>query len=158
MKMFHISLLLLIWFVLAFHVTQAQSDTVPPTVHQKAIVPSQVDTSEGEQVITVTLQVTDDLSGVAYAQVLFHPTVESTQYLAMNTAGDPNSDTIVLIGRLPQYSAQGVWRLISISTKDNAGNIRYFDPYDEDWPPGDERFINGEYHEIFLPSVAKTNS
>jgi hypothetical protein len=163
MRIFLIGFVSLILFVFTLQVTQGQGDITPPVVHHKTIYPLQVDTSAGEQTITVTVYVTDDLSGIEYVQVLFQPIAESTQYLAMNTAGnpsdgDPNSDVLDLVGRLPQYSIQGVWRLELISAKDAAGNIIYIDLYDENWPAGDNRFINGEYHELFLPAVAKRST
>jgi hypothetical protein len=129
-----------------FEVTSIQ-DTTPPSVQSVLINPSSIDTSSGEQVVTVTIHVTDALSGVGIAgrpgaQVfdinnnfqiyanIFEPGRYSYRFPSSQweripnpdgSAGTPNDGYWQAIFRFPQYSHAGTWTLQS-TVKDNAGN------------------------------------
>jgi hypothetical protein len=96
-------------------------DTVAPNCDSTApsyssvSIPTSVDTSLDEQVVTVSLTVTDDLSGVACVFInLKGPGDQDVQNeCATRTSGDALSGRYTVSLTLPRYSQSGTWRVIA---------------------------------------------
>jgi len=103
----------------------SQQDITPPDLLALAVSPSIVDVSAGPQIVTVTIRVTDDLSGFESAGTeLVSPTRNQSVGLAnfrrvSGTALDGIYEGEVT---LPQFSEPGTWRILSITLRDNARN------------------------------------
>src|SRR5215467_9420472 len=109
-------------------ILQAQSDTQPPHLNGVAMNVSNVDVTSSSQVVTFTLAIQDDLSGVdstpnGVAITLSSP---SNNQVAVGVAV-PQSG-VILNGvfqvpvTLPRYGQAGNWRITSLRLRDNAGN------------------------------------
>jgi len=110
----------------------AQSDTEPPHLVSIQVDPSFVDTSLSAQAITVTMHITDNLSGFAASDFSF---------AKLSSSGMPEGTYLILRGselisgtitngvfrtneysQLPQYSVQGRWYLQAFGLYDKTGN------------------------------------
>jgi hypothetical protein len=115
----------------------ARSDTTAPRLESMTITPSTIDTSAGPQTVTVTLHITDDLSGVAAKGIaemsffgpgnqqvfaFFH---EGTQ--VSGTALDGVYTTTITV---PALSAKGTFSIDRLIVADNAGNQLLLDRRD----------------------------
>lgn len=105
-------------------------DVTPPQIASTVFAPALVDVSSADQVVTIDLRVTDDVSGLdsnwAWAY-LSGPT--SQQYaLPLNAftrvSGTPTDGIWRYALTLPRYSAAGAWRM-NVSLRDVAGNQAY---------------------------------
>jgi hypothetical protein len=107
-------------------------DTTPPTLAGFSFTPNKVNVTSGAQTFTVTLQVTDDLSGVlsGYAYVVVAFTSPSgAQYQQSDTysllpGSTPLNATIQQDVTIPQFSESGTWTA-SVSMSDAVGNVVY---------------------------------
>jgi hypothetical protein len=110
----------------------AQGDITAPVLAELTIEPSWVDTSTGPQTITVTVSLTDDLSGVSYGELQFRPAVGTTQYFVIFlddrniVSGDGFHNIYVATHTMPQYAAEGRWELSFAGTTDNVGNVAHY--------------------------------
>lgn len=134
------------------HIALAQEDLTPPALLDVQFEPRVVDTSKGPATITVTVHVTDDLSGVKHtalffhkpgttqrAQVEFRPGEMPHRYFGYWLAGDTLSGWYTNTMTLPQYAAYGEWEMNLVVLEDNVGNIVHL--YRPD--PGDEQAMRG---------------
>lgn len=143
--------------------------------------PETIDTSSGPQTITVTVHVTDDLSGVEWVSIGFGkegttqnigidivPGGDRTELLEGNNRDGYYRKTMTL----PQYSAYGTWEMTTVVLVDNVGNRSHLSkPTDseqkkgateEQWPSLFNGFVFAVgqaaseplAHSLFLPSVA----
>lgn len=109
----------------------AQEDLRPPTLLDVTFEPETFDTSKGPQTVTVTVHVTDDLSGVEWVAMGFRkpgttqgnavdivPGSESTELLD----GDHLDGRYRATMTLPQYAAYGAWEMYQVVLVDNVGN------------------------------------
>jgi hypothetical protein len=101
----------------------AQEDTTPPKLQALSLSTNMIDTSGGPQVVTATATITDDLSGVASAQLYFEAPSGSANVGAslMLVSGD----TYVGDLTFSQFAPQGIWTIAAVSLQDNAGNSRF---------------------------------
>jgi hypothetical protein len=150
----------------------AQYDVTAPGVTDLIFTPPVVDSAQEDQLITVTLRITDDLSGVESAHVLLAPDLLPTgqQRLVSITASDRIAGneldgvyrtTLVL----PRYSAGGRWSIQRIEASDRIGNYAdYYPPaicgsYGPSGkcidPSNMASFVNGEFHLLYLPVLAQ---
>jgi hypothetical protein len=103
-------------------------DITPPQIFAITVVPEQIDTTASKQLITITLHITDDLSGLLAAKLHFAPTFGGTQYLdfAVDSSaiisGDGRNGIYQTSAFLPKYSAHGRWYLSNVYMSDNANN------------------------------------
>lgn len=110
-------------------------DFTPPTLTSLEISPLVVSTSGGPATVTVTVEATDDLSGIDYVTVVFRsPTgalfgPESGGLVA----NDGLSKTFELIFEIPQFAPTGTWEIPEIHIVDSVGNFR--DYLDQDLYP-----------------------
>lgn len=109
-------------------VTSEDQDLTPPDVVEIGFNPATVDVSGADQVVTITLRVTDDLSGFGYSHAsLISPSGKQTIYLGYiprvsGTALDGVYQTKVT---LPKYSEGGTWYVSYLYLYDQAKNYRY---------------------------------
>lgn len=130
MKRF-VSLLAVAFAALLPMVVVAQdSDTNAPVLVNLVIDPDQIDTSASDQTVTLSVDVTDDLSGYSYGYAyLYSPSGQVWVYAYL---GEPVSGT-PLDGRfrgyltIPRYSEAGTWTLSSLILYDRTGNALQLD-------------------------------
>jgi hypothetical protein len=106
----------------------AGSDTTPPTLVSFSVSPTQVDASAGEQTISVTAEITDDLSG------LCAPTECPIGYVGLGSpSGEQggqgggylqpvSGNTYTATFTIAQFAEQGVWARWTIYIIDRVGN------------------------------------
>jgi hypothetical protein len=103
-------------------------DTQAPHVISIELSPTEINTAASSQTLTVTVQITDDLSGMAYATLRFVPEIGGTQELnfqigsELRVHGDLRDGVYVASATLPKYAANGLWQLTGITLADNANN------------------------------------
>lgn len=160
---------------------EAQQDITPPALLAVHFEPAQIDTGNGPATITVTVHVTDDLSGVEWIAFSFRKP-DTTQTKGIDIVPGTNWGKLLegdsLNGKyqntmtLPQYSAYGTWELYYFALVDNVGNrVDVWKPENKeeaergtkDWPAlyNSFVFVVGEtespqqpQRRLFIPSVA----
>lgn len=122
-------------------------DVTPPLVSSISITPATLDTSTAPGNLSVTVSLTEDLSGINYAYLEFidpsGTTVDSLFKFVDSTLIAGGSFTVNQT--LPQGSQPGVWRC-EVATKDLAGNFRKYGPdaFETPFPvPADAQFTIG---------------
>jgi hypothetical protein len=110
----------------------AQSDTMPPQLVGLSISPSSVDVTASAQIVTFTLQIKDNLSGIdstsanRVAVFLTAPSGTQTVYgLAQPQQGVILEGSFQVFVSIPRYSEAGTWQIGSVRLRDNVGNISY---------------------------------
>jgi hypothetical protein len=131
----------------------AKSGTTAPRLESMTITPSIVDTSTGPQMITVTVHVTDDMSGVgrnAFAGVSFLGPANrqfSVFFIeAMRVSGTPFDGVYTTTVPLAAMSAKGTFSVQSVGVVDNAGNqllLHHQDLVDRGLPSSFEQIGDG---------------
>jgi len=114
-------------FPTTINVTSTPSDTSPPQVSSLAFGPNFIDTTMGSQPVTVTLGLTDNLSGVNYGYVYFlSPSGNQHQYAYFSSynriAGTALNGTYQYTFNMPQYSEAGTWQVSYVYAYDNVNN------------------------------------
>lgn len=120
----------------------AQQDITPPALLDVSFEPEVIDTSKGPATITVTVHVTDDLSGVEWIAFGFRK-LDTTQSKGIDIApgtdwgklleGDNLNGKYQNTMELPQYSAFGTWEMYYFVLVDNVGNrVDVWKPDDEE--------------------------
>jgi len=115
----------------------AIEDVLPPEVTALNITPTEVDTSENDVIITVTVTITDDLSGAcivgenawctAYTNFGMEAILGTQQLNFSNwtrISGDYNDGTYTATATMPQWSKVGVWDISYLMLADNVGNYQ----------------------------------
>jgi hypothetical protein len=133
-----LSLLVLLAVLATSMPAAAVSDTTPPQLVSLSVTPNQVDASNSDQLVTVSANITDDLSGVCAqgdscpagtSQVqLFSPSGQQqavTGFFAI-VSGDSYTATVTL----KQYAEEGIWKDWHVWLFDKAGNYVVLDEYD----------------------------
>lgn len=119
-----------------FTVVSSPADTTKPEITGVRFTPLAIDTSASSRLVTVTLNITDDLAGTSFASdvtelisfshgVLFtSPSGGQSRYLSSFTlaAGTPQNGTWVGNVFFPQFSEGGTWKLSLLNIKDAAHN------------------------------------
>jgi hypothetical protein len=107
-------------------------DLTAPTIVSAVIEPSIINTSDGPVTLTLTIHVTDDLSGVESALYRFAPdnplairqSVEVSITKGCDACtGSPTDLTCAIPIPLPQYSASGRWTSRWIEAEDSLNNM-----------------------------------
>ncbi len=123
-------------------------DVTPPLVTSISITPATLDTSAAPGNLSITVSLTEDLSGINYAYLEFiDPSGNAVDSLFKFV------DSTLIVGgsftvnqTLPQGSQPGVWRC-EVATNDLAGNFRKYGPdtFETPFPvPADAQFTIGE--------------
>ena len=104
-------------------VTSTQ-DTTPPALQDFSFSPTAIDTTSGEQVVTVTAHATDDLSGVSviYVSFLSPSGSQIQQGIISRISGNANDGIYQGFFSFPQYGEAGNWSVNSIYIVDAVGN------------------------------------
>ena len=125
-------------------VTAQVSDTTPPELVGFSFSPTTIDVSGGAQAVTVTLRITDDVSGfgfgiVQFASPSFAPLAGQVRSATFNSgnriSGDARDGVYEVSVSFPQFSEAGTWRtgglgLSAIRMDDQAGNISFLSEAD----------------------------
>lgn len=122
-------------------------DVTPPLVSSIDITPATLDTSAASGDLNVTVNLSEDLSGINYAYVDFIDPSGATvgSLFKFVDAGMIVGGSFTVSQTLPQGSQPGVWRC-EVATKDMAGNFRKYGPDEFETPfpvPADAQFTIG---------------
>lgn len=123
-------------------------DVTPPQLQSFSIEPAVIDTSGGEQTITIRARITDDLSGLSdgydtpsysFSSIYLRgPEGTNTDLRGEFRPGNPNEPQGNRVSGdakdgeyevrivVPQYAPQGTWRVQYVSLEDEARNRRYY--------------------------------
>ena len=104
-------------------------DTTPPTIADMTIAPPLIDVSSGDQIVTIDLRLTDDLSGLSsfHSLDVQSPSGQQRHFQAFSLISGTPTDSIWRANRsLPQYSEDGIWSINGVGVADRAGNRRFF--------------------------------
>lgn len=145
-------------------------DTVPPQVTSISIPPAPVDITTAPQTVTVTIQITDDDSGLDFGNLnIFNQAGQQVTGAVFTgdqrTFGNALSGTYEVDVILPRYAAPGTWRA-EVLMLDVADNLSVFgpEPWHYDYPvPEDAEFtvVNTDTVDsapVVISSVALTPS
>lgn len=109
----------------------AQEDIEPPKLLDLQFEPREIDTSTGPVTVTVSISVSDDLSGVSWVVLNFRKQ-GTTQNISIDIVPDTSWGKLIegdnLNGRysntmtLPRYAAFGEWEMYYVTLIDNVGN------------------------------------
>lgn len=119
----------------------SDSDTTPPTLVKLTIDPAAIDTSDGLRTVTVTMEITDDVSGVdfsalppGYWALGIYPSAGNFIRICSNPVlqdgGTPLNGTWISECSFPQFSQAGTWTLSGPTLPDAAGNLVTLQPAD----------------------------
>ncbi len=103
----------------------ALTDTTPPQLVSLSFSPSSVNTATGPATVTVTVEVTDDLSGVRDGSVSVNfqaPTGQSETPTLSLVSGTSLDGIYRATVTFPQYGATGIWTVGPLCVFDNAEN------------------------------------
>jgi hypothetical protein len=97
-------------------------DTTPPTLTSFTLSPATIDTTAASTTLTVGFNLTDDISGATFFQiVLTSPSGNATQ-MASKTFTPATSVSDSLTVTFPRFSEAGTWTVSSIFVGDAANN------------------------------------
>jgi hypothetical protein len=114
---------------------QNVSDSTAPQVSNISFSNTSVDTTSGAQSVTMSVDATDDLSGVNYAYVYLETTSTSQPYNYYSStscyvynlqSGSRTSGTFTGTCSFPQYSQSGTWFVYEVVIYDMVGNYRVY--------------------------------
>ena len=140
-------------------------DTEPPQLITFDFEPKVINTAHASQCVTVTMRLTDNLSGVDWGQIDFEsPSGNQQQSRAYNSrdglvSGDEHDGTYAVPVRWPQYSEMGPWRLVELRIEDRVGNVRLIGR-SEMAALGFPTVLwvtTGEIHTVRLPAVLRND-
>jgi hypothetical protein len=116
-------------------VADTSPDSQPPTLTSASFSPSSIDVSSLDVDVTISLQVTDNLSGATFspatggclfAVTLAAPSGSPVQYLnALDfrlASGTAQNGIWQAVKKMPRYSAAGAWHISSVTLIDLASN------------------------------------
>jgi hypothetical protein len=107
------------------------SDLSAPTLVSLSFTPAVIDTSASAQQVTLTLQATDDLSGVQASGCSHFRSPSGDQQVQgctteVSRGGTPEVVTFEAVFTFPRFSELGTWTLSGAPLSDNAGNFTSF--------------------------------
>lgn len=164
----------ILWFVIAAFAifvynkpAIAQSnDTIPPTLVSIDITPSFIDVSSGNQEITLTMHITDDVSGLDYATITIHspdvnlPVLEGygiTIYDKHRVSGSAQDGIYKIALTVGPSSIRGLWYYQPVTLYDFAEKERrYCDVCPSPFPGDMSRafFIGPPFpRSVYLPLI-----
>ena len=123
----------LVWVIgfamLSLSTVQAQQqDLTPPVLVDFAFAPTAVDVSAGSASVTVTLRVTDDITGLGYGDVMFvSPSghLVGTEFNSDHrVSGTANDGIYRHTFSIPQFAEAGTWLISYIYLFDQINNSR----------------------------------
>jgi hypothetical protein len=110
-------------------------DTAAPALAEFDFNPKTIDVSSGPQTVTLTLRITDDLSGFEFGSFIFiSPSGQQTSSSGFNAqhriSGNSLDGVYQLSTTIPQFSEAGTWRVIQLFLRDSVGNSAVFSQSD----------------------------
>jgi hypothetical protein len=108
-------------------VVDATPDTTPPQPLAFSFTPTTVDVSTKSQDVTVTVRLTDDLSGVASAYVVFKnppPAYQPVFATLSRVSGSALDGTYQATVTIPAFAEAGTWLVSGVNVQDLVGNFR----------------------------------
>jgi len=120
--------LLVMSFVLMVVAQVSASDTQPPTLTSFTFSPMAIDTTTTSASVTVTAQVTDNLSGVSGVTVQFlSPSENQEQQCGLNLVSGTNlNGTYQCVIVVPAFSEAGTWTVSNVFVVDKTGNLQFY--------------------------------
>ena len=112
----------------ASFVQVSQGDALPPVLNSLSISPLTINTTSMSQQVMVTINATDDESGISQCWGAFTAPASGgsqTFYAYASYPGQvfPNETVVIHTTiTIPQYSVPGVWNLTSLNCNDNVGH------------------------------------
>jgi len=117
--------------------TSAAEDVTPPQVTTFSITPTEFNTGSSEQMLTLNITLTDDLSGVStwydegghgMTQVRLRPLIGTQMADFWNlsrVSGNALNGTYTATTTVPAYAKVGVWQVEYLYLADKIGNTQY---------------------------------
>ena len=114
-------------FTTQLHVISNPQDITAPNLTQFGFAPATIDTSTASQSVTLTLRITDDLSGFEFGNFLFlSPSGQQVNSGGYNNphriSGDAFDGVYEVTTTFPQFSEVGTWHVIQVFLRDAVGN------------------------------------
>ena len=103
----------------------------PPEIVEVTVHPTQIDVSDGPAIVTITIKVDDDLSGISRGELLFDsvPGISGGfRHIIPPTTGDSNYAEYVHRLQFHQYFPAQTRHLLDAWIRDKAGNERAYSP------------------------------
>jgi len=105
-------------------------DTIPPALVDLSFTPDTINVGGGDQIVTFTWELTDELACVEYATLRlkspsdgqYRDTHANVSYLI---SGDMNNGVFESTATFPQYSEVGVWYIEFVYLIDSLNNSQY---------------------------------
>ncbi len=124
----------------------ADSDIAPPVLQSVRISPNFINTSQGSQTVTVTIEASDDYNGIFQGRVeLFDPSGNSYDYSYFPgyspDSGDSNYGTWELSFDIYGGAETGTWRVEVELEEDVTSDTVYYGPFAEAFPNAGEEFF-----------------
>ncbi|MBE3123502.1 MAG: PKD domain-containing protein, partial [Planctomycetes bacterium] len=117
---------LLLTLVSGVAAAQGQGDVTPPVLVDFFFTPTSIDVSADAAEVTVTVRMTDELSGVQYGWATFYSATwqRVDAYFPASTRiwGDDHDGVYQSAMTVPRYSEGGTWRLSGVGMYDRVGN------------------------------------
>jgi hypothetical protein len=111
-------------FPATVHVASVE-DTEPPKLAGLSLAPSSVDTTSSSQVVTVSAEITDNLSGFAHGSIVFESpngkTVTGVASFA-KVSGSATSGSYEAKVTFKQFIQSGTWKVSNVNLVDDVGN------------------------------------
>ncbi len=120
-------------------VTSTAPDTTAPTLVSLDFTPKTVDVTSAAQVVTVTAHLTDDNTGVQFAEVYFSsPSAAQTAFASFAlTSGTGTDGSYTASVTIPKNGEPGTWKLNRVDLQDNASNsVQYGPGFSRSFPSG----------------------
>ena len=128
-------------FLLAPAPALAQSDVQAPQLVEFSFAPASVDVLTGPQSVTVTLRVTDDISGVEVSNSQMEVRFRSPSGAQFRGVSGPGSGFLRILGHgldgtwegsfdIPQFSEDGIWTIEFVFLADEVSNTVALDADD----------------------------
>jgi len=117
-------------------------DVDGPTLQSITLSPDSIDTSGSGQTVNFTLEIEDDISGIAAVSLwVYDPAGTFISSLgSFFSLADLLSDTLNGTIEVPQGSTIGTWQ-VGVRLRDSVGNVRFYHSTGEPFPvPGEETF------------------
>ncbi len=114
-------------FETTIEVISNPEDLAPPELTELDFTPTTIDVSASSQIVTFTLRLTDEFSGVSQASWLIaSPSGTQTRGNWVNhwhrISGDELDGVYERTVEFPQYSETGTWHVVHVEIRDNVGN------------------------------------
>ena len=113
----------------SFEVSVNQEDVTAPKLLELTLDPTEIDVSAGPATISVTMRVSDDLSGILRVQIDFEsPSMdrELTMYKTWPFEEPPLGGVHMSMLTVPQGAESGSWTVKWVYIRDEAGNLRTY--------------------------------